>query len=146
MKIAIPLNKDLTLYNDNPYTAPKFALYFIEGNRTNISFKMLKILDNPRYIEVSDRVEEIQKKCDCDVERQVDMQHICEHYSILETIGSCSYLLAAKYCHNTYKTLKTGGVKVFKIPSIIKKTETAIKNFLIGASLASKIQNIHDAS
>lgn len=146
MKIAIPLDKNLMLYNDNPYTAPKFAVYFIEGNKTDISFKMLMILDNPRYMEVSDKVEELQKKCDCDKERQVDMQHICEHYSILETISSCSYLLAAKYCNNTYKTLQTGGVKVFKIPSIIKKTEAAIKNFLIGASFANRIQSIHDAS
>jgi predicted Fe-Mo cluster-binding NifX family protein len=146
MKIAIPLDKDLMFYNDNPYTAPKFAIYFIEGNKTDISFKMLMILDNPRYMEVSDKVEEIQKKCDCDKERQVDMQHICEHYSILETINSCSYLLAIKYCHNTYKTLQRGGIKIFKIPSIIKKTETAIKNFLVGASFANRIQSIHNAS
>ncbi|OHE10908.1 MAG: hypothetical protein A2513_01050 [Sulfurimonas sp. RIFOXYD12_FULL_33_39] len=146
MRIAIPLDKNMMFYNENPYTAPKFAIYFIEGNHSDISFKILKILDNPRYLDVSEGVEEIQKKCDCNIERQTDMQHICEHYSILETIGNCSYLLAAKYCHNTYKTLKNGGIKIFKIPSIIKKTEIAIKNFLIGASFANKIQSIHDAS
>lgn len=146
MKIAIPVDKDLMLYSENPYTAEKFAIYSIKGDANNISFDMVKIVDNPRSNQVSDGLEEIQKKCACDKERQDDMQHICDHYSILETIKSCNYLLSAKYCKNTYKTLQNGGITVFKIPTIIKKTDSAIKNFLIGASIANRIQNIHHAS
>jgi len=146
MKVAVPLTKELMLYSDNPYTAAKFAIYLIVGDKTDVSYSLVEIVDNPRYIEVSDRVEEIERECACDLERQNDIQHICEHYSILESIGSCSYLLAARYCKNTIKSLQNGGIKIFQIPTIIKKADIAIKNFLIGASFANKIQNIHHAS
>jgi len=146
MKIAVPLTKELMLYSNNPYTAAKFAIYLIVGDKTDVSYSLIEIVDNPRYIEVSDIGEETEKECACDSERQNDLKHICEHYSILESIASCSYLLAIKYCKNTSKTLQNGGIKIFQIPTIIKKADTAIKNFLIGASLANRIQNIHHAS
>jgi len=146
MKIAVPLDKKLFLYNDNPYTASKFAIYAIEGNKTNITFNLLEILDNPRHINSSNKLEKIQKSCACDKNRENNMQHICEHYSILETIKNCNYLLASEYCKNTYNALKNGGVKIFKIPKIIKKTDIAINNFLIGARYANTIQDIHYVS
>jgi len=145
MKIAVPLDKKLFLYNNNPYTASKFAIYVIEGNKTNITFNLLEILDNPR-LNNSTKLEKIQKHCACDKDRVNNMQHICEHYSILETIKNCNYLLASEYCKNTYNALKNGGVKIFKIPKIIKKTDMAINNFLIGARYANTIQNIHYVS
>jgi predicted Fe-Mo cluster-binding NifX family protein len=80
------------------------------------------------------------------MDTKTDIQHICEHYALLETISSCTYLLADNYCKNTFSTLKKGGITVFRIPSIIKNVDQAIKNFLIGASFANKIQNIHHAS
>jgi predicted Fe-Mo cluster-binding NifX family protein len=72
--------------------------------------------------------------------------HICEHYALLETISNCNYLLASNYCENTFNTLSKGGIIIFKIPRIIKNIDIAIKNFLIGASFANKLQNIHHIS
>jgi len=146
MKIAIPLDKDFMFYRNNPFTAPKFAIYFIEGDKTNISFSKSTIVENRRCANKSNIFEDSQVACACDIDSKKDIQHICEHYALLETINGCSYLLADNYCENTSSTLKKGGVTVFKIPTIIKNIDIAIKNFLIGASFANKIQNIHHAS
>jgi predicted Fe-Mo cluster-binding NifX family protein len=146
MTIAVPLDNELMLYHDNPFTAPKFAIYFINGDKTNVSFKRTKIVENPRCLFECNLFDDSQIKCDCDVASKADIEHICEHYALLESIGSCSYLLADRYCENTSHTLKNGGISVFKIPTIINDIEMAIKNFLIGASYANKIQNIHNAS
>lgn len=146
MKIAIPLDKELLLYTDNPFTAPKFAIYLIDGNKSDISYSLLNTVDNPLYIDECDIAYDKQKLCACDDSCKNDIKHICEHYALLEVISSCSYLLADKYCKNTLNSLKNGGIKIFRIPSIIKRTDIAIKNFLIGAFLASNIQNITNAS
>jgi predicted Fe-Mo cluster-binding NifX family protein len=57
--------------------------------------------------------------------------HKCEHYSLLETLHDCSYLLANRYCRNTQKSLKQAGIKIFKLPVIISRLDIAIKNFII---------------
>jgi len=146
MMIAVPEDNDLTFYHDNPFTAPKFAIYSIEGDKTNVSFSKSAIVENHRHLFKCNIIEESQIACDCDMDAKKDIEHICEHYSLLESISNCSYLLADKYCENTSNTLKKGGVIVFKIPTFIKDINVAIKNFLIGASLANKVQYIHNAS
>ncbi|MBU1993523.1 hypothetical protein KKC15_02300 [bacterium] len=47
MTIAVPLDNALMLYHDNPFTAPKFAIYFINGDKTNVSFKRTDIAKTP---------------------------------------------------------------------------------------------------
>ncbi len=135
MNIAVPLDKNLVLYHNNPYTAPKFAIYSVKGDKTNISFHETTIVDNPRYAQKCKLSEAAQVQCACNEKEKKDFQHICEHYALLEVIGNCRYLLADKYCENTIHTLRNGGIIVFRIPTIIKDTHTAIKNFLIGASV-----------
>lgn len=146
MKIAIPLHQQLTLYHDNPCTAPKFAIYLVEGDRSNISFKLSHIVDNPWSGLKCNTFEDEQVSCSCDIDRRKSMRHIAEHYALLDAIGGCSYLLADNYCDNIIRALENGGIQVFKIPPIVNKIDNAIKNFLIGASLASKLEHIHHAS
>lgn len=146
MTIAIPLNNMQMFYQFNPHTAPKFAIYFIDGDKTNITFSLRTIVDNPWSNLRLDSFEEEQIKCRCDIERRNSMRHKCDHYALLDLIGGCSYLLANQYCENTAKSMKNGGITIFKIPPIINKSEIAIKNFLIGESLANKVQYIHNAS
>jgi predicted Fe-Mo cluster-binding NifX family protein len=146
MQIAIPLNDQLSLYHSNPCTAPKFAIYAIEGDRTHLSFRLTQIVDNPWCRIKCANFEEEAVACDCDPDRRNSMRHISEHYALLDAIGECSYLLADRYCENTKRAMKNGGVRIFKIPSIIKQTDMAIKNFLIGAELANTMQHIHHAS
>jgi predicted Fe-Mo cluster-binding NifX family protein len=87
-----------------------------------------------------------QRNCDCNTERQHNLRHKCEHYTLLEIIHGCTFLLASKYCLNTKTMMKNGGITIIKIPPIAKKIDTAIKNFLIGASLANTVKHIHHES
>jgi predicted Fe-Mo cluster-binding NifX family protein len=146
MKIAIPLHEQLTLYHNNPCTAPKFAIYLIEGDTSHIVFSLEVIVDNPWSGVKCDRYEDEQISCNCDPDRRKSMRHISEHYALLDAIGGCSYLLADRYCDNTTRALGNGGITIFKIPPIINKIDNAIKNFLIGASFASTVEHIHHAS
>jgi predicted Fe-Mo cluster-binding NifX family protein len=146
MKIAVPVNDTFTFYHRNPFTAPKFAIYSIEGDRSHLTFSLSCVVDNPRNGINEGEFEESQIACDCDSKQCTNMHHVFEHYALLDAIGGCSYLLADHYCDNTSRALNKGGVKVFKIPPIIHRIDSAIKNFLIGASLASTFKHIHHAS
>lgn len=146
MKIALPVKDTLTIYKDNPYTAPKFAIYVIENLQNSIHFSLHSVVGNPLSVLKEQHFSEDEKKCSCPTEQQVNLMHKCEHYSLLESISECSYLLASKYCRNTQDSMSKAGIKIFQIPPIISNIDIAIKNFIIGVSLASKIKNIHNAS
>ncbi|MCD6258412.1 MAG: hypothetical protein J7J31_02295 [Helicobacteraceae bacterium] len=146
MKVAIPVDSDNTLYMQNPYTAPQFAIYRIEGDRDSLHYSIDTIIENPKHTLAKTTFANTQIDCNC-LEAEVNcFDHICEHYSLLEIISGCKYLLAVKYCQNTSNALKNGGIEVFQIPTIIKQAESALKNFLIGAKYASKISNIHNGA
>jgi len=146
MKIALPIKDTLNIYKDNPHTAPKFAIYIIENINNTIHFSLHAIVDNPLSDLKCHQFTEEEKTCSCDAEEQKSLMHKCEHYSLLESIGDCTYLLANKYCINTRNSMKKAGIKIFQVPPIISKIDIVIKNFIIGASLANKIKNIHHAS
>ena len=146
MKIALPLNPELTFYHQNPFTAPKFAIYTIEGERMHMTFKLSEVVDNPCCDLNGGQFEENELGCSCDESQCTDMRHLFEHYALLDAIGGCSYLLVDRCCENTARALSNGGVQVFKIPPIIHRIDSAVKNFLIGASLASTFKHIHHAS
>ena len=146
MKIAIPVNDLLALYKHNPLTAPKFAIYDIESVNSEVYFSLHSILENKLSKHKNHIFTTKEIMCTCDLEKKNNLLHKCEHYALLELIGDCSYLLADRYCDNTKKSMKQGGVILFRIPTIINKVEIAIKNFLIGGSIANKIKHIHHAS
>jgi len=146
MKIALPLHPEFTFYHQNPFTAPRFAIYTIEGERTHVTFKLASIVDNPWCDLNEGQFEEKQLGCSCDDSECTNMRHVFEHYALLDAIGGCSYLLVDRCCENTSRALGNGGVKVYKIPPIIHRIDSAVKNFLIGASLASTFKHIHHAS
>lgn len=147
MKIALPVNDTLTLYKDNPHTAPRFAIYDVVTTKNKeVYFSLHSVIENKFSQLKNAEFDEKERHCDCDILRQENLRHKCDHYAILELIGECSYLLANKYCNNTKKSMEQGGVKMFKIPPIINTLNTAIKNFIIGDSIANKIKQIHYAS
>jgi predicted Fe-Mo cluster-binding NifX family protein len=143
MTVAIPLDTDQTIYPNNPCTAPRFGIYLIEGVSTDIRFHLQSVVENPWCSVKGGEFGADQIACECDPDRRKNMRHISEHYALLDAIGGCSYLLAVRYCANTSHALQKGGIKVFKIPPIIDKIDNAIKNFLIGACFANKVQYIH---
>ncbi len=146
MKIAVPLNNAFTFYHLNPFTAPKFAIYTIEGDRLHLTFGLYSVVDNPWKNINNGEFEEKQIACGCEAKQCMNIRHIFEHYALLDAIGGCSYLLADRYCDNTTRALNNGGIRVFKIPPIINMIDSAVKNFILGASLASTFKHIHHAS
>lgn len=146
MKIAVPVDNELTYYRKNPFTAPKFAIYYIDADIYEVSFGIDNIVDNPQYGNREKNFCEAEMEGICPAQNKKNINHICEHYALLEIISGCTHLIASKFCENTYSALQKGCVDVFKIPSIINSTEMAIKNFIIGASIANKVKNISFAS
>jgi predicted Fe-Mo cluster-binding NifX family protein len=146
MKIAVPFSRKLELYRHNPSTAPKFGIYEIKRNDENIAVRLLTVKDNPWCEHNCDTFDSDASRCACDEKRQKDIRHITEHYALLEVLVGCSYVLADHFCKNTKRALDNGGIKVFKYPSVIRTAENAIKNFIIGASLANTVEHVHYAS
>lgn len=146
MKIAVPVNNLLSFYHFNPFTAPKFAIYSVDGDRSNITFGLNSVVDNPWIHTNHGDFEKSQVSCSCDTSKCTSMQHISEHYALLDAIGGCNYLLVDRHCDNITRALKNGGIQVYKVPPIINKADTAIKNFILGVSLASTFKHIHYAS
>jgi len=146
MKIAVPIDDSLDIYKHNPHTAPKFVIYELLKQQNEVYVSLFCIVDNTLSVHKKRDFYADEIMGTCESENKQSIMHKCEHYSILEAIGGCSYLLANRYCENTKMSMKQSGIEVFKIPSIINKPEMAIKNFIIGESIASKIQNIHNVS
>ncbi|MEJ2467868.1 MAG: hypothetical protein P8Y65_05790 [Campylobacterales bacterium] len=146
MKIAVPFSQELELYRRNPSTAPKFGIYEIVTEKRRIAISLLVIERNPWCSGSCDVFDAESANCACDEARQKDIRHITEHYALVEVLKGCSYLLADHFCENTRRALNNGGIRVFKYPSVIRTAENAIKNFIIGASLANTVEYVHYAS
>jgi len=146
MKIAVPFSRQLELYRDNPSTAPKFGIYEIVMDKRKVAISLLSVESNPWCEDGCTIFDGDAAACACDESRKHDIRHITEHYALLEILGGCSYLLADRFCENTKRALHNGGISVFKYPSVIRTTENAIKNFIIGASLANTVEHVHYAS
>lgn len=146
MKIAVPFSQELELYRQNPSTAPKFGIYEIIQDKREVAISLLCIEKNPWCKGNCENFDSDSANCACDESRQKDIRHITEHYALVEILKGCSYLLADRFCENTKRALNNGGIRVFKYPSIIRTAENAIKNFIIGASLANTVEHVHYAS
>jgi predicted Fe-Mo cluster-binding NifX family protein len=147
MKIALPLDRSRSIYHPNPCTAPQFAIYMIEGSKQNLHYRLYAIVENPWAGEDNGMVHDEQMQaCNCSSQRREDLNHISEHYLLLEVLNGCSYLLADRYCDNTQRALENAGITLFKVPSFIKEPDKAIKNFIVGVKLADTVQHIHHAS
>jgi predicted Fe-Mo cluster-binding NifX family protein len=147
MKFAVPLDSKNELYRYNPCSASKFAIYTIHGNSKELTYAFLNDIDNPWLQGEGDMMCDPKMRMgECDDELKKNLQHITEHYALLEVINGCDYLLVQSYCENTRRAMKNAGVKLIQIPPFIRKTENAIKNFLVGAKIADSIKYIHYAS
>lgn len=145
-KIAIPLNDKMNFYHKNPMTAPKFAIYIIDGKSKNVTFSLLHILDNPLNHTHKDGYDQSQIECKCEGSTCSDADHKAKHYVVLDAIQECEYLLVDYYCENIVTALKSGNIKTYKIAPFITQVDMAIKNFLLGASIANTVKHIHHAS
>ena len=145
-KIAIPLSDTMGFYHKNPMTAPQFAIYTINMKNNNVTFLLLHVVDNPLNSTNNGVYSQSQIQCTCDQSTASDVHHRAEHYVILDAIQECEYLLADCYCKNIVRAMKIADIQLYKIPPFIIDVHMAIKNFLLGASLASTFKHIHYAS
>ena len=145
-KIAIPLSNTMGFYHKNPMTAAKFAIYTINIKKNNVTFLLLRVVDNPFNSTNNGNYSQSQIQCTCNQSTVSDIHHKAEHYVILDAIQGCKYLLADCYCKNIVRAMKIADIQLYKIPPFITDVHMAIKNFLLGASLASTFKQIHHAS
>ena len=142
MRIAVPVDENMKLYKKNPFTAEKFAIFhLVLGAKVIISKEV--VVENP-LANIYTQFEQDSKECNCS--KHSDLKHIYEHYAVLDVLGTITYLLASVHCPNMKRAMKNVGIKIYKIPPIINDLDTAIKNFLIGASYANTTQQICYAS
>ena len=141
MRVAVPVNDKLFIYHNNPMSAPIYAIYTIKGTHSEL---LTMSLDG--FI-VNTHMEKLESLiCSCNKKVQDDQEHKIWHYSIVDLLQGCDYLLADHYCKNTKRSLNIAGIKLYTIPRIIKQSELAVKNFIIGEHIAYNIQHIHYAS
>ena len=145
-KIAVPLNNAMDFYHSNLVTAPKFAIYTIDMKKKNVTFTLDHMLDNPLNSTNGGQYNNSQIQCSCDKKTCSDLHHRAEHYIMLDAIHDCEYILVNYYCENVVRALKIANIQTYKISPFITKVDMAIKNFLLGVSLASTYKHIHHVS
>lgn len=141
MRVAIPVTDELTIFKSNPCSAPKYCIFTIlQEQRDFLTMTLDKTVKNLHLKEAESLV------CSCCADVENSMEHRIWHYTIVESIQGCDYLLVKDFCKNTQHTLNIAGIKLLNIPSIIQDPQLAIKNFIIGERLAYNIQHVHYAS
>jgi len=132
MKVAIPLEKDGEIYNGNPWTAPNFVIYEITSKKEVIEYEKIEERSNP-WLEKDESLICDPMMCSdgCSEIIKADLNHLADHYIILEVVNACSYLLANTFCSNVEKVLKNGGIEIYQFPVFIKNPEIALNNFII---------------
>lgn len=146
MKFAVPFTECLDLYRDNALTAPKFGIYSLRGKGASKTILMTEVLANPLGKMETCTFDKAMMHCTCPPGRREAFSHRLLHYGLLEILEGCDYLLANHGCDNLRTALARGGIKLFLYASFIRRTDHAIKNFIIGASLADTVQHINNAS
>ncbi|MGD9969605.1 MAG: hypothetical protein AB7S65_04060 [Sulfuricurvum sp.] len=145
--VAIPLDAMNRVYHMNPCTSPMFAIYELDGKRSDLRYRHVETRLNPWEKTNGSMVcDPVMKACGCDPHSAQDPHHVCEHYAVLEVVGKCNYLIVDQYCLNTLHTMKNVGIKVHKIPPFITTAEAAIKHFVIAANFADHLESINPAS
>ncbi|WP_345974496.1 hypothetical protein [Sulfurimonas sp. HSL3-7] len=147
MKIAVPLNADNSVYHSNPWTAPAFAVYQVTDEKEKIIFDCVEHKKNPWAEEDESVVFDPMMRSDrCNDRVKNDLDHLADHYIILEAINGCDYIIAETCCSNVEKVLEKGGIKIYKLPPIIKDPDLAVKNLLVNLGFAIHLHTIKKAA
>ena len=139
MTVAVPIDAQGQLYRLNPVTASHFAIYESTTHNRRITLKYVKTIESREIIKPTDLK---TAHCECNAQDKDRVEHISAHYMLLETLGSCDYLLSHTFCSTLSKALDTGHVSIFKIPPIIRHIENALSNFIIAIKPAVTFSDI----
>ena len=132
MKVAICLNTDGSIYLGNPWTAPTFAIYEIEQDENMVQYKKIHEKENP-WISQDESVICDPMMCNdgCSDIVKNDLNHLADHYIILEAINGCVAILSNLFCSNVEKVLSNGGIDIHPYPVFIKDPDIAINSFIV---------------
>ena len=146
MKFALPINKDGLFYRFNPCGAERFLIYTVHKEKEALTYALLNSVVNPWH-EIEGAVcASLVENGGCDAELKNSIEHILDHYAMLEVLARCDYLLGDNFCDNTRKALRNAGIKAYNVPPFLSKLEQIITHFLIGVNVANSSENIHYAS
>lgn len=131
MKVAVSINAEGKIYKGNPWTAPKFVIYEVIKETKLVTYQSVAEIENP-WLEEDESVICDPMMCNdgCSDVVKADLNHLADHYIILEAIHGCNYLLANTFCSNVEKVLENGGIEIHQFPIFMKLPEQALKNFI----------------
>jgi predicted Fe-Mo cluster-binding NifX family protein len=141
MKVLVPVSNQTDVFHNNLFKAPLFAEYTIDTyDDVDFYCSLKKTISNP-----CNSVEE-STPCDtngiCDIE-SCSVAHLKEHYTLSKHLKDCDYILIDHACETMTDALYKEGINIYHIAPFLRKTDIAIKNFLLGVSIASTLQHIH---
>lgn len=147
LRIAVPITDEFKIYHDNPWTAPQFMIYKVSGTPDALYYELEKVNPNP-WIEEDESLICDPMKCSdgCSDIIKGDLNHLADHYIILEAIEGCQYLIADTYCTNIEQVVKKANIQIYEILTFVHKPELAIKNLLIANKITPRVENIHKRS
>ena len=142
MKVLIPIRNQTDVYHDNLFRAPLFAVYSVDRESYNVYYSLVDVIQNPYSYHTYNDKDLCERNNICDL-ANCTLHHLQQHYSLSRNLDICDYVLANHCCETMTKALKEKGINIYKISPFLQKSDIAIKNFLLGASLASTLQHIH---
>lgn len=142
MKVALSIDNDGNLYKQNLWTAPKFVIFEVFPNENYVEYTKVEEKDNP-WSQEDESVICDPMACEdgCSDQVKEDINHLSEHYIILEAIKGCEYFLSNFFCGNIQKVLENANIKICPYPLFIKKPEIALNNFLISCYTPKNSRN-----
>ena len=143
MKVLVPVINQTDVFHDNLFRAPLFAEYTIDTYNDNDVYCSLNgTIANPYSYLSSDDQASCDKHKICKAE-SCTVEHLKEHYQLSKRLKHCDYILADHFCETMTDALEKEGIHIYNISPFLHKTDIAIKNFLLGVSIASTLQHIH---
>lgn len=123
MKIAIPVKDESLTFVGNAGHTPKFALYDMTGTGMFKSFKLNQVINNPRT-DLDHEHDEGEHQCN---HSHDDEAHIAEHDKMGVALHECDYVVVAKACKNTARTMNANGISIVKYNGTSTNSDAILK-------------------
>ncbi len=141
MRIAIPIDEEDMVYKLNPWTAPYFDIYTIDGDGKKAQCHFIEKRTNPWLGEDESIIcDPMACQDGCSDIVKADINHLADHYIILEVVNDCDYLIARTFCSNIERVMTNSGIKIFEINPFINNSKSAIHNLVLSQKIASNIE------
>lgn len=140
IKVLLPLTQTKEVYHDNFFKAPHFGIFSIDNQKRDVYCRLETLVANT--YSCSGDPTHCANRGMCD-QSQCSIEHMEDHYKFSQSIKGCDYVLADRYCDTMAEAFRSSGIALYKLSPFLHTSEIAIKNFLLGVSLASTLRHIH---